>query len=466
MFGGTSNTMEYLASIKYVLSSIFFSLAVLSGGSYTQPVIINQPIEKVTETVREVPQLGSTISAAADFTTSLAAGITSSATSMQVVSLTSGSETLTSGGLYGFKLAGREYVLGYVSTTTSNTIVYMTRGISRKTGTTTVSAYQSAWGRGTSVEITDAPLLLDLTNKANGAVGYEQPLFYTSAVATTTIDDSPQNLVDYALLTYTAFSAAGAVDATAVQKGLVELATQLETASSTSAGSSGNLAIPATNATSTYNSATAPLRVVVTQNNGKIDPYFIATSSLGISNNQTFTGTTTLAGFTATGFASTTGFSPMTKLAETVLGANATSITLSNIPVTKDLRIVLDSPGFDGDSTDMFFRFNGDTGANYGYQHSLSFSATPVTANTQTAVNFGTDPQTAPRLLIIETDNPFGGPKTGFYRSNITLTTNAPPYISGAMTWNNTASYINSVTIFLTTNQLLAGTRLTAYGTQ
>jgi microcystin-dependent protein len=282
MFGGTFTHMEYLASIKHVLSSIFFSLAVVSGGSYTQPVTINNPVvDRVVETrVVQEPTFGATISAAADFSTSLSAGISSSATTMTLTSLTIGSETLTSGGLYGFKLGGREYVLGYVSTTTTNQIVYMTRGISRKTGTTTVAAYQSAWGRNTPVEITDAPLLLDLTNKANGAVGYEQPLQYASSVATTTIDNDNRNLVNYELLAYTAFNGAGVIDASQTAKGVVELATQLETASSSSNGSVGVLSIPASNATSTYNSATAALRVVVTQNNGKIDGNFIATSTL------------------------------------------------------------------------------------------------------------------------------------------------------------------------------------------
>lgn len=59
--------------------------------------------------------------------------------------------------------------------------------------------------------------------------------------------------------------------------GIVELATALEGASSTPTGT-GPLVLQAKNATSTYNSATAALKVVVTQNDGKIDPNFISTS--------------------------------------------------------------------------------------------------------------------------------------------------------------------------------------------
>lgn len=58
--------------------------------------------------------------------------------------------------------------------------------------------------------------------------------------------------------------------------GVVELATQVEMASSTATGSTGGpVVIQAQYATSTYNSATAPLRVVVTGNDGKIDQNFV-----------------------------------------------------------------------------------------------------------------------------------------------------------------------------------------------
>lgn len=72
----------------------------------------------------------------------------------------------------------------------------------------------------------------------------------------------------------------GIGNASEVATGTVEIATGVEIASSTSSGTLGRLAIPASLATSTYNSATADLKVVVTQNSGKIDNNFIATTSL------------------------------------------------------------------------------------------------------------------------------------------------------------------------------------------
>lgn len=74
----------------------------------------------------------------------------------------------------------------------------------------------------------------------------------------------------------------GIGNASEVATGTVQIATQTQTASSTTNGSLGRLVIPSSVATSTYNAATAPLRVVVTQNSGKIDSNFIATSTLGL----------------------------------------------------------------------------------------------------------------------------------------------------------------------------------------
>lgn len=249
--------------------------------------------------IQYIPQQLGSIQAAADFTTSLASGISSSATSMQVESLTTGSDTLIPGVKYGFKLGGQEYVTGYVSTTTSNTITQMVRGLSRITATSTITAYQVQWGRGTSVEQTDAPVLIDLANKAAGVSGYEQPIKYDSSIATSTLAADRNSIASAGLVADTAFAGAGVINATTAAKGVVQFSTQLQQASSTILGSSGaTLTLSAGNATSTCNfGATSALRVVVTQNNGQIDSNCIATSTLvaGIFTNVNLNGTTTMA---------------------------------------------------------------------------------------------------------------------------------------------------------------------------
>ena len=319
------------------IQTIFLSLALFSGADPT-PTIINNPVQEIdlTPIHQEINNLGANISALADFRSSLASEITSSATSMTLESFTSGSDSLTVGKTYGFKLGGREYVIGEAST--GNTIINMTRGVSRGTGTSTVSAYQSRWGRGASVEMTDAPILIRTANILGGVQTIENVLKYDSTVATTTIDDDNKNLVNYELLTYTAFNGAGVINASATQKGVVELATQIETASSTANGSAGILAIPASNATSTYNSSTAPLRVVVTKNNGKIDPNFIDLS--------TFTGTNVIASTTI--YATTT---------------SGTWVKPSNLRYV--IVELVGGGGGAGGSTDAYFASGGGAGGGY-----------------------------------------------------------------------------------------------------
>lgn len=82
---------------------------------------------------------------------------------------------------------------------------------------------------------------------------------------------------------------AGAADASTIIKGLVELATQAETAAGTATGGSGPLAVPNSTATSTWNSAAlAASRVVVSDTNGKIADGFIATSTILTAANGLF----------------------------------------------------------------------------------------------------------------------------------------------------------------------------------
>jgi len=91
-----------------------------------------------------------------------------------------------------------------------------------------------------------------------------------------------------------AFGGIGNASETAT--GTVEIATGAEAAASTMNGTKGRLALPATLATSTYNSATAVNVIPVTDATGKIDSNFISTSTLfayGTFASSTITSTTT-----------------------------------------------------------------------------------------------------------------------------------------------------------------------------
>jgi hypothetical protein len=229
------------------------------------------------------------------FTTSLASKISSSATSMTLVSATDKDGTTLASSTYGFIIdegtSVEEFVL---ADCTGTTCTNMTRGISVSTATTSVSALKFEHRRGASVKITTAPSLVFVMNVLRGKQNIENKLRYNST-------QTFSNATDIISRDYADALSFGAVPASSeTASGFVELATTLEGASSTSSGSAARLVLPASSATSTYNSATAPLRVVVTQNNGKIDSNFISTSTLGIfSGNNTFTGTNTFTKATA-----------------------------------------------------------------------------------------------------------------------------------------------------------------------
>lgn len=231
------------------------------------------------------------------FETSLATGITSSATSMTLVSATDKDGNTLASSTYSFIIdegtSVEEFVL---ADCTATACTNMSRGISVSTGTTTVSTLRFAHRRGASVKITDATALIFATNVLKGKQNIENVLRYNSAL---TFNNST-DIISRAYADSLSFGAVPAASETA--SGFVELATGIETASSTSSGSIARVVIPASLATSTYNSATAGLRVVVTQNNGKIDSNFINSSAFAsLSAQNTFTATTTVATTTATG---------------------------------------------------------------------------------------------------------------------------------------------------------------------
>jgi len=115
------------------------------------------------------------------FETSLANSISSSATSMTLVSATDKEGNVFAGETYGFIIdegtANEEFVL---ATCTSTSCTSMTRGVSVRTGNTSVASLQKSHRRGASVKITDAPLLLVASRMLNGTETITNKLSYTS----------------------------------------------------------------------------------------------------------------------------------------------------------------------------------------------------------------------------------------------------------------------------------------------
>lgn len=238
------------------------------------------------------------------FETSLASSISSSATSMSLVSATTLDGSTLASSTYSFIIdegtASQEFV---IADCTGTVCTNMERGISAITGSTSVTALQFAHRRGASVKITDAPILIKLTRIANGIGTFPNIISYTSHPTFT----ATTNIVDKKYVDDTAFSGAGVIDATTAARGVVELATQAETSAGTANGSSGVLVIPNSTATSTYNSATAPLRVVVTKNDGLIDQNFLGLSAYtGSININSGTGNSNIASTSIISYAATT----------------------------------------------------------------------------------------------------------------------------------------------------------------
>ena len=210
--------------------------------------------------------------ATAVFETSLAAPISSTATSLTLVDNTvRGGGTLSGYACFTIDEGSSqaEYVCGTVSGTS---VTSLTRGLSPTTGTTTTSALQFAHRRGASVKITDFPLIQILKAQANGQDTFPNILHYTSHPTFTGTTD----IIDKAYVDAIAFSGAAVIDATTLARGVVELATGAEAAASTQNGSSGVLALPAMLATSTFNSGSAANVIPVTGLNGRIDNAFIS----------------------------------------------------------------------------------------------------------------------------------------------------------------------------------------------
>lgn len=223
----------------------------------------------VTFTTVKDQQYGSALpSATALFETSLQARISTSDTSMTLVA----NSVRGGGALFGYNcftldegLSTSEFVCGSVAGTS---VTSLERGLSPADGVTLIPALKFAHRAGADVKITDFPLLERLRDQANGSSTYPYKLSYASEPTFTAGTD----IIDK---TYAdALSFAGVANASTITKGISQIATALQAASSTATGSSGALLVlPASIATSSP--GTTGLWSVMTTNSGKIAQSFL-----------------------------------------------------------------------------------------------------------------------------------------------------------------------------------------------
>lgn len=224
------------------------------------------------------------------FETSLASPITGSASSLTLVA-----NSIRGGGsLSGYQCftidegsAQAEYVCGTVSGTS---VTSLERGLLPSDGITQTASLQFSHRRGSSVKITDFPLIQRLRSQAVGSGTYETPLQYATTVATSTIGSNSQNIASVAYVNSLSFGGVAASAQEAVS-GFVELATGAEAASSTATGTT-NARLVLSTLSATSAAPTSGNVIPVTQDDGNLDVAFLP-DNFSPTNQYTYTASTT-----------------------------------------------------------------------------------------------------------------------------------------------------------------------------
>ncbi len=346
------------------------------------------------------PMVGSTIPQIPAFTQdSLASGIGKTDVTMTLVTGTD-SQGRSLSGYYGFVVDEGSSNQEIVACTAAGTaLTACVRGLDTVTGTTSTVALEQIHRRGASVKVTNAPFDLVVSNIIQGKDGFPTLMHYdTSGLCT--ISSSGASICDKS---YTDGQVvAGAAAGNTSTAGIFMLSTALQGASSTGTGIFNavtyNRVVGSANATSSPKvgcdgtSTKGALCVPVAQNNGTLDPNFIATSS---SNTYNYGATINLQGTTTE-----TGAGGLLVTASTTL-TGTTSISASNLN-TNPLKL---------------------NGVSYAFSGSQGASSTVLATNGSGFLTWET-PTTTLAVGLQATSSSFGSIFTG---ANIAVTTGFTP---------------------------------------
>lgn len=324
-------------------------------------------------------------------------------------------------------------------------------------------------GNGTQEE---ALIFTGVTQNANGtatltgvsSIGFKQPYTVTTGLTKTHAGNSKFILSNDAAfynnftLYLNAIAGAGAANATAAVKGIVQAATTAQVNAGTATGSTGAvLAVtPDALAASNYNMNASATGKGVTQ---------LATSSQ--INSATPTGSTGAA-LTVTPdqlAASYLGLS-FKKIGETILVGTAATLSVTSFTPVNELLIMANITGFAGSADGIALQFNADTGANYGYRASLN-GANDTASGSQTKVLIGIagSQQTAPSTFMLHMSNPALYNKVGTWNFMEGDGGSSGSRIDGGFVWNNNTNQVITVSLFGNGGvSLSTGSRLTIYG--
>lgn len=312
--------------------------------------------EQVTPAPQEQVKFGAINFVGTLPTTLSGSGITSSATSIGVVSMTlqqtGQALSMSDFGTIGYitlepGVSSRQEFASFTGITQNSNgsavLTGVTRGLAPVSPYTASSTFRFSHGGGTKLIVSNSPPFYDtFANKNNAGTITGQYTFASTAIPQMATNTTSAQLVangtsTLATLEYVnTVAVSGAANATEAVKGISELGTAAEMASSTIFGSTGaSTVIQTKNATDTplakcnsVGSASGSGCAVIAQLDGKISPNFIATSSAYSYNwgaSTTFSGVTTLNG-TTTSNASTT-FNGQVTFASTTIGINDTYLT-------------------------------------------------------------------------------------------------------------------------------------------
>lgn len=207
-----------MKNIKKFLLGLFLIVSLLAVGSLS-------PIPPPNLAVAATNAIPTPI---ALFQTSLASGITSTATSMTLVSARD-KDGNTLSGTYAFIIdegtANEEFVN---ADCTGTACTNMSRGLSVVTGTTSITALKKSHGRGASVKITDAPQLMILHRIINGISTFPNPITYASGIGPVSGSDLADkeyvlSVVSGGTITYDKVTVAGTAGETLAAGNLVYL---------------------------------------------------------------------------------------------------------------------------------------------------------------------------------------------------------------------------------------------------
>lgn len=449
------------------------------------------------------------------FESSLTSGISSSADSFSLTSGLDKDGNALASSTYAFIIdegtSDEEFVIAdCTGSSTSTACVGAKRGVSALTGTSTVSALQKAHRRGASVKITDAPALLIVTRILKGEGNIPAKLRYNSSFTFTNSNELISKGYADALVNQ------GAATATESNGGISELSTRTEGASGTPSTAAKPLVLQAQHGTSTITnfapqSGSGNTYIVWSRDNGTIDPNFIATSSdsaYRFGGVTTFVNSTTTQA-TTTQLAVTSPFlrfngvtlqTPSTQgasstswvndgsgvltnsladwqlLREVTATSSVTSISVqgfsagSGFAGRAELKVVINSVGFSSTDTARL-RFNGDTGANYGYLLTPSFCVNCISTIGNTASSLGLQTVNTqgpePMHCDLSIMNRLATRKiiSGQCITASSTATLAPNIIQIGGVWNNTAAQITSIELLADgATTIAAGSRISVYG--